>query len=186
MATFLSLSYVCPIRWSEMRGDEKARFCSKCSRTVVNVSLLTEAQRVALLNGASSNQLCVAYYRRLSGEFVSAENPLTASECRSLARYGAAALAVGGALAMGINFDAAPNEALIRARDEITTVYHSVKSEVESNTQEIVESLTAPFLRKNEPPVMMTLGMVVCPPPVSSSGSIPSATPPLELVERTE
>lgn len=186
MATFPRLSYVCPIRWSEMRGDEKARFCSKCSRTVVNVSLLTEAQRVALLDGASSEQLCVAYYRRLSGEFVSAENPLTASERRSLVRYGAAALAVGGALAVAVNFDAVPNEALIKARDEITTVYHSVRSEVESNTKEVVEKLTAPFVRKKDPPVTMIMGMMICPPPVSSGGSIPSATPPSGLAEPTE
>jgi hypothetical protein len=188
MATFPSLSYVCPIRWSEMRGDEKERFCSKCSRTVVNISLLTEDQRRSLLNRESSDQLCVAYYRRLSGEFVSAENPLQPAERRSLVPYGAAAALSVGALAAAVNFDPQPNEALVKARDEIVTLCENVRRDVETEAKQIVENLTAPFLTKKEPLVIMTLGMVVCPTSSPAVGSIPSPLPSESqvTVERTD
>jgi hypothetical protein len=177
MATFPSLSFVCPIRWSEMRGDEKERFCSKCSRTVVNISLLTEAQRVDLLSRTSPEQLCVAYYRRLSGEFVSAENPLQPAERRSLLQYGAAALSAGALAAAVGNFDPAPNPTLIKAKNEITAAYETVKWEVESRTKEIVENLSSPFFPKKEPPVFITLGAVAClPEPTPGSGSASSGS----------
>src|SRR3954471_2717301 len=92
MSTFPTLSFACPIPWAEMRGDERERFCSKCARTVVNLSLLTEEQRRVLLADARPGKLCVAYYRRLSGEFVSAETPLAKSESRAVVQFGLTAL----------------------------------------------------------------------------------------------
>lgn len=161
MATFPSLSYVCPIRWSEMRGDEKERFCSKCSRSIVNVSLLTEAERLSLLNRTSSDQLCIAYYRRLSGEFVSAENPLQPSERRSLVQFGATALSIG-ALAAAVN--TIPADALKTARQEILSSSHYLHAQVESNVSELLEKISAPFAPKQDPSAMLFLGVMAGPP----------------------
>lgn len=100
MSTFPQLSFVCPQPWANMAGDEKARFCTQCSRHIVNLSALTAEQRLALFKTTRPEDLCVAYYRRLSGEFVTAEKPLRDSE--SLKQFGLAVLSAGAlALAAG-------------------------------------------------------------------------------------
>lgn len=102
MTPFPKLSFACPIPWSSLRGDEKARFCEKCGRTITNLSELSTEARAALLAQADGKELCITYYRRLSGEFVTPENPLTPDERSRIKQLGVAALSAGAmALAAG-------------------------------------------------------------------------------------
>jgi hypothetical protein len=81
-----------------MRGDERSRFCDTCRYTVVNLSAMTAEERRATLAAAraSGERLCVTYFRRLNGEFVTPESPLSAAEKRSvLSMRMAAGLSVG-------------------------------------------------------------------------------------------
>jgi len=100
--SFPKLSYACPIPWSSLRGDERAKFCAQCGRTITNLSELDEKARLALLANAGGEKICITYYRRLSGEFVTPESPLTPEERAGIKQLGVAALSAGAlALAAG-------------------------------------------------------------------------------------
>lgn len=102
MNSFPKLSYACPIPWSSLSGDERAKFCTQCGRTITNLSELDEKARLALLANASGEKICITYYRRLSGEFITPESPLTTEERASIKQLGVAALSAGAlALAAG-------------------------------------------------------------------------------------
>lgn len=53
----------CPVRWSDMRGDEKRRFCGQCQQHVHKLSEMKTSEAVALLR--STKPTCVrVFYRR--------------------------------------------------------------------------------------------------------------------------
>jgi hypothetical protein len=102
MNTFPQLSYVCPIRWNELPGDERERFCEKCGHRVSNLSAMNAAERTALLAKLGRERVCASFYVRLSGEYVTPENPLTPEERSKIRQLGVAALSAGAlALAAG-------------------------------------------------------------------------------------
>jgi hypothetical protein len=102
MKPFPLLSYACPMASGELRGDERARFCEKCGLTVTNLSALSDEARAALLARAGTGRLCVSYYRRLTGEYVTPASPLTTEERSRIRQFGVAALSAGAlALAAG-------------------------------------------------------------------------------------
>jgi hypothetical protein len=107
--SFPKLSYNCPIPWASLRGDERARFCEKCNHTIVNFSELTEAERLEILDKRGPGKLCITYYRRHSGEYVTPENPLTSEERSRIKQIGVAALSAGAmALAAGCMSNSTP------------------------------------------------------------------------------
>ncbi len=107
MIAFPKLSYVCPIPWADLRGDERERFCEKCGHSVTNLSELSADARHALLSKVGKERLCVSFYRRLSGEFVTPEAPLTSEERSRIRQIGVAALSAG-ALALAAGCAAVP------------------------------------------------------------------------------
>lgn len=110
MSAFPKLAYACPIRWEELAGTEREKFCSKCGHRVSNLSLMSAGERAALLAGANEGRLCVSFYRRLSGEYVTPESPLTPHEKSKIAQFGVAALSAGMlALAAGCVSAPPPN-----------------------------------------------------------------------------
>ena len=179
MSSFPSLSYVCPIRWDEMRGDERERFCSRCHRTVVNLSLLTATERADLLARTPPDQLCVSYYRRLNGEFVSAEQPLTPAESRSAVQLGVAALSLG-ALAFAAECLPEAGPVLRQTGTELQAKIERTRDEIIDDAQHLLARVTG-----RPPPVpaaTLILGMIICPP--SAPGpSAPPASPPLPAVQ---
>lgn len=169
MPTFPKLSYVCPIPWDSMRGDERERYCAKCARHVVNLSTLTEAQRAALLAQSKPEELCVAYYRRMSGQFVSAETPLSGTDSRAVIQYGIAAVTIGAAALAAAYI---PAESATRVEQSVASQVDSAQRELAANTRQIVDKISERFSgKKKEQPVTMFVGMIACPPP-------PAATPP--------
>ncbi|MEY2878898.1 MAG: hypothetical protein RLZZ15_1278 [Verrucomicrobiota bacterium] len=159
-----------------MSGDEKSRYCSRCSRQVVNLSELTATERAALLASAKPGELCVSYYRRLSGEFVSAETPLAPDERRSVVQFGAAALAVGAAAVAVVTFATA--DATRAVRTETANLVARTHAEITERTTEAVRSLTDRVgLTQPQPKVMMLMGVMVCPPAPSPSAPTSAPTP---------
>lgn len=99
---FPKLSYVCPIPWENLRGDEREKFCEKCGHNVTNLSELSAEARAALLAKVGKERLCFSFYQRLSGEYVTPEAPLTVEERSRIRQFGVAALSAGAlALAAG-------------------------------------------------------------------------------------
>jgi hypothetical protein len=57
----------CPMKWDEMDGDERKRFCGLCRLSVFNLSDMTDAEAEALVFAKGSDRLCIAYYQRSDG-----------------------------------------------------------------------------------------------------------------------
>ena len=102
MSSFPQLSYVCPIRWDELQGDERERFCARCGHRVSNLSTMDASARAALLARVGRERVCASFYVRLSGEYVTPEKPLTSEERSKIRQLGVVALSAGAlALAAG-------------------------------------------------------------------------------------
>ena len=56
----------CSEDWTKMAGDERERFCTRCSRTVHDLSAMTEAEARTLLAGPAE-QMCVRFGVRRDG-----------------------------------------------------------------------------------------------------------------------
>ncbi len=177
MSSFPPLSYVCPIRWDEMHGDERERYCSRCHRTVVNLSLLTATERADLLALTPPDQLCVSYYRRLNGEFVSAEQPLTPAESRSTVQLGVAALSLGAlVLAAECLPDAGP--VLRQTGTELQAKIERTRDEIIDDAQHLLAKVTGrPPPGPPSPAATLILGMIICPPPAPGASGAPASSP---------
>jgi hypothetical protein len=64
----------CPARWEDMTGDEHARHCCSCDRTVYDLSSLTADEAVSLIH-EKEGALCVRLYRRADGRVLTADCP---------------------------------------------------------------------------------------------------------------
>lgn len=99
----------CPMSWSDMKGDERVRYCEKCELNVFNLSSMTRDEAVALVNDREG-RLCVSYYQRRDGTILTRDCPvgwakrreqLIRATRRSIALVGACAallLTLGSAL----------------------------------------------------------------------------------------
>ncbi len=65
----------CPAEWEEMAGDDRARFCSNCSKHVYNISAMTAEEATTLILGREG-RLCVRIYRRNDGTVLTADCPV--------------------------------------------------------------------------------------------------------------
>lgn len=61
MGDYPKLSFRCPMKWEDMTGDEKRRFCERCQKQVTNLSALTRAERRAFLKSPRRDSACVSY-----------------------------------------------------------------------------------------------------------------------------
>lgn len=64
----------CHARWNDMDGDERARFCGRCSRHVFNLSALTRAEIETLVR-EKEGKFCGRFYRRADGRMLTADCP---------------------------------------------------------------------------------------------------------------
>ena len=65
----------CPMKWSEMQGDEKKRLCGQCNLHVHRVSELTTAEAVTLFEKAGSDRVCAQLFYRLDGSVMTKDCP---------------------------------------------------------------------------------------------------------------
>ena len=85
----------CEEGWDEMRGDERVRFCARCSLNVYSLSAMTrrEAERLVVSN---EGRLCVRFYRRKDGTILTQNCPTGLIKLKR--RVSRAASAVAAAL----------------------------------------------------------------------------------------
>jgi hypothetical protein len=62
----------CHAKWDEMTGDERARLCRECNRTVYNISALTREEAEDLVI-EKEGMLCVQYFERADGTILLAD-----------------------------------------------------------------------------------------------------------------
>ena len=62
----------CQASWDAMAGDDRARFCSSCSKNVYNLSAMTTAEAVAFV-ADREGEACVRFYRRADGTVLTSD-----------------------------------------------------------------------------------------------------------------
>jgi hypothetical protein len=75
----LKVASPCSARWSDMDGDERARFCAQCQKHVYNLSSLSADEAVALIR-AKEGTLCARFYQRADGTVLTADCPVGAAQ----------------------------------------------------------------------------------------------------------
>src|SRR3954454_1000616 len=60
----------CSMRWSEMNGDSRTRFCEHCQLHVQNLSAMSQRGIARVLARSEHEHVCVTYTRRASGALV--------------------------------------------------------------------------------------------------------------------
>jgi len=70
----ITIASPCPASWDRMKGDEQVRHCDQCERHVYNLSEMSAAQAVALIQ-EKEGRLCVRLYRRADGSVMTADCP---------------------------------------------------------------------------------------------------------------
>lgn len=58
------------MRWSEMRGDSRTRFCEHCQLHVQNLSTISPRGIARVLERSEREHVCVTYTRRADGTLV--------------------------------------------------------------------------------------------------------------------
>jgi hypothetical protein len=58
----------CKMRWDEMQGDDKVRFCDQCQLNVHNISSMTTPEARNVLKRRQNERTCVFMYRDANGK----------------------------------------------------------------------------------------------------------------------
>lgn len=72
----LKIASPCAIRWEQMHGDERTRFCSMCELQVYNVSDMTRAEAQKFLIENSDKPNCMRFFRRKDGTILTKDCPV--------------------------------------------------------------------------------------------------------------
>ena len=93
----------CSANWDEMTGDEKMRLCAQCNLHVLDASAMTDEEVLrAMQRTLQGEQVCMRFYRRADGRFLTKDCPvgwaLVRKRAQQAARHAAAWLS--GALAV--------------------------------------------------------------------------------------
>src|SRR5919199_4711871 len=96
----------CPADWEKMVGDERVRYCDRCSLHVYNLSGMTRREAEALVT-STEGRLCVRYYRRADGTVLTRNCPVGLSAIRRRVSRAAGAVlsaALGFFAGLGLDF----------------------------------------------------------------------------------
>ncbi len=80
----------CPADWGKMVGDERVRYCDRCSLHVYNLSGMTRREAEALVTN-TEGRLCVRFYRRADGTVLTRNCPVGLSALKRRAAHAATA-----------------------------------------------------------------------------------------------
>ncbi|CAN5432729.1 hypothetical protein BH11CYA1_BH11CYA1_41520 [soil metagenome] len=71
----VSIAAPCPVKWEEMDGDERKRFCSLCSLHVYNISEMKRKDAEAFLS-ENIDGVCIRLFRRTDGTLITKDCPV--------------------------------------------------------------------------------------------------------------
>jgi|LNFM01.1.fsa_nt_gb hypothetical protein len=80
----------CNVPWESMTGDERARLCASCSKTVYDLSQMTTADAEALLQ-AKGTDACLRIFRRFDGTVLTQDCPVGVEKKKRARRRGVVA-----------------------------------------------------------------------------------------------
>src|SRR4051812_6255165 len=65
----LQVATPCPMKWSQMKGDDRVRRCNQCRLQVYNLSKLTEREAIEVVTARK----CVTFFRRADGTVITGD-----------------------------------------------------------------------------------------------------------------
>jgi len=71
----LSIAAPCPVGWDTMQGDDKVRYCRQCEKNVYDLSEMTSAEIIQLIQ-EKEGQFCAQLFRRHDGTVITADCPV--------------------------------------------------------------------------------------------------------------
>lgn len=71
----IQIAKPCSADWNGMRGGEQVRFCEQCSLNVYNISAMSPADAVALIE-KTEGKACLRLYRRKDGTVITMDCPV--------------------------------------------------------------------------------------------------------------
>lgn len=81
----------CSVKWDELSGDDKVRYCGQCHLNVLNASAMTENEVLTEIRKAAGGQrVCMRLFRREDGTFITRDCPIGLRALRQRARRVAA------------------------------------------------------------------------------------------------
>jgi hypothetical protein len=107
----IKIASPCSASWEAMTGDDRARHCSECNRTVYNFSEMTAAEIENLIAASNGERLCGRLYRRADGTILTRDCPVgLRARIRRVSRRLGAALAAAISLACNAHVKALPQD----------------------------------------------------------------------------
>lgn len=73
----LRIASPCTMRWEDLQGDDRCRYCSQCKLNVYNVAAMRRSE-VAKLVERSPDRLCMLLLRRADGTVITKDCPVGA------------------------------------------------------------------------------------------------------------
>jgi hypothetical protein len=97
------------MRWEDMQGDNRKRFCEQCQLTVHNISDMSDVEAAAII-GVEGERTCVYMYKKADGTVVTDNCPRALRAIRNKIGAGAlvALIAVTAASSLAAGSMAAP------------------------------------------------------------------------------
>lgn len=100
----VTIATPCNMKWEQMYGDDKVRYCNDCKLNVYNLSGMTKTEAESLIEKKEGN-LCIRYYRRADGTILTQDCPVGLAKLKKRARQVAtAAISLTISLFSGIFF----------------------------------------------------------------------------------
>jgi hypothetical protein len=144
----------CSMRWEEMEGDERTRYCRACRLHVHNLSALSGAEAEALVSRTlvKGERLCGVYYQRADGSVMTRDCPVGLAAVKARVRRRVARLAA----AMGLVATGGVLGARVSAGD-VSPRLRGLRP------FSILAEWLGPSAPPLPPPGVMVMGEVVCP-----------------------
>lgn len=97
----VTVGFRCPMNWEAMTGNDRARFCSKCQKTVTDLSQLTREEAEAFVEKEGPlGKACIRIWRDENGKVVTQGCGSVAVNTKRVVKKAAVAAAAAGGLAM--------------------------------------------------------------------------------------
>ena len=88
----ITVAAPCHAKWSEMSGEDRARFCKLCTKHVYNLSAMSRSEAEALIV-EKEGKLCVRFAKRADGTIISDNCPVGLRSARDRLRWVGAGVA---------------------------------------------------------------------------------------------
>lgn len=162
----------CAVPWESMSGDERARLCASCNKTVYDVSKMTTAEAEALLQSKGTDA-CLRIFRRFDGTVLTADCPVGVAKKKRARRRNV----VAGVLAATAAATAAVAIAM-RERSDDGAVIPRVERTFNGNGHGTppITNTNVPIDGVQLPPGGMMIEPAVAPRPPQTIASQPNAT----------